>query len=125
MRTVFNYSIGFILLFSVYSVNAQIPRLEKKANTSKLIVDGKPFIILGGELHNSTCSDKDAIKRVCKEMKELGLNTILGYAYWEFVEPVEGKFDFELVDELIQSASDNQLKIVLVWFGAWKRVRNQ
>ena len=120
MKHIFSYSLGLILFFAAYNGQAQIARLEKKANTSKLIVDGKPFIILGGELHNSTGSDKEAISQVCKEMKNLGLNTILGYAYWEFVEPVEGKYNFELVDELIQRATDNQLKIVLVWFGSWK-----
>ncbi|HMG93031.1 MAG TPA: DUF5597 domain-containing protein [Chryseolinea sp.] len=120
MKRYFNYSIGLILLLAAFNVNSQIPRLEKKANTSKLIVDGKPFIILGGELHNSTGSDKEAIGQVCKELKDMGLNTILGYAYWEFIEPVEGTYNFELVDELVQRASENQLKIVLVWFGSWK-----
>ena len=120
MKTFSYYSLMLVLLLAAYTIHAQISHLEKKANTTKLIVDGKPFIILGGELHNSTGSDKEGIKQVCKDMKNLGLNTILGYAYWELVEPVEGKYNFELVDELIQRAADNELKIVLVWFGSWK-----
>jgi len=30
------------------------PRLEKTETSARLIVDGKPFLILGGELQNSS-----------------------------------------------------------------------
>ena len=33
-----------------------IPHLEKKGTATQLIVDGKPFLILGGELYNSSSS---------------------------------------------------------------------
>jgi hypothetical protein len=31
-----------------------IPRLEKQGAATQLMVDGDPFLILGGELHNSS-----------------------------------------------------------------------
>ena len=36
------------------------------------------------------------------------------------MEPVEGQFDFTLVDRTIDVARQQQLKIVPLWFGAWK-----
>ncbi len=34
----------------------EIPHLRKKGNATQLIVDGEPFIMIGGELHNSSSS---------------------------------------------------------------------
>ena len=53
-------------------------------------------------------------------MKTLNLNTVLAYAYWEMIEPQEGKFNFKLVDEAIAGAQKEKIKLILVWFGAWK-----
>lgn len=102
------------------SVFAQLPYLEKKESSPKLIVDGKPFLILGGELHNSTASDKEAMGSVMKRMKELNLNTVLTYAYWEFIEPTEGTFNFELIDTAVEEARKADLKLIILWFGSWK-----
>ena len=48
------------------------------------------------------------------------MNTVLVPAYWDLIEAEEGKFDFSLVDEVIRQARQNELKVVLLWFGAWK-----
>ena len=50
----------------------------------------------------------------------MGLNTVLVPAYWDLTEPQEGKFDFTLTDKVIQQARANDLKVVFLWFGAWK-----
>jgi hypothetical protein len=34
-----------------------IPHLEKQGTATQLIVDGKPFLMIGGELGNSSASD--------------------------------------------------------------------
>jgi len=78
------------------------------------------FPILGGELSNSAATSVEDIDEVMPRMKTLGLNTVLVPAYWELMEPVEGKFDFTLIDRTILQARKFQLKVVFLWFGAWK-----
>ena len=54
-------ALGLSLLFR--SVDAQdLPHLEKRGKATQLIVDGKPYLILGGELHNSSSSDLNYLK---------------------------------------------------------------
>lgn len=77
-------------------------------------------LILGGELSNSAATSIEDIDEVMPRMKALGLNTVLVPAYWEFLESKEGNFDFTLIDRTIQQARDLQLKVVFLWFGAWK-----
>ena len=77
-------------------------------------------LILGGELSNSAATSVEDIDEVMPRMKTLGLNTVLVPAYWELMEPTEGKFDFTLIDSTIQQARNLQLKVVFLWFGAWK-----
>ena len=78
------------------------------------------FRILGGELSNSAATSVEDINEVLPRMKTLGLNTVLVPVYWEFLEPVEGQMDFTLVDRTIDVARQQGLKIVPLWFGAWK-----
>ena len=80
----------------------------------------KDFYILGGELSNSAATSVSDIDEVLPRMKALGLNTVLVPVYWEFLEPVEGQMDFTLVDRTIDVARLQGLKIVPLWFGAWK-----
>jgi|GEM_PF-3230268 hypothetical protein len=120
MKTTQKIVLTLALAWSTTLLFAQLPYLDKSGKAPKLMVDGKPFLILGGELHNSTGSDKAALQKVWKEMKEMHLNTVLAYAYWELLEPVEGKYNFELVDAAIEGAKKENLKIVLAWFGSWK-----
>jgi hypothetical protein len=77
-------------------------------------------LILGGELSNSAATSVEDIDEVMPRMKALGLNTVLVPAYWELMEPTEGEFDFPLIDSTIQQARNLQLKVVFLWFGAWK-----
>lgn len=78
------------------------------------------FHILGGELSNSAATSVSDIEEVLPRMKVLGLNTVLVPVYWEFLEPVEGQMDFTLFDRTIDVARQQRLKIVPLWFGAWK-----
>ena len=79
-----------------------------------------PFPILGGELSNSAATSVADIDEVMPRMKALGLNTVLVPAYWELMEPVEGNFDFTLIDRTIDVARREQLHVVFLWFGVWK-----
>ena len=79
-----------------------------------------PCPILGGELSNSAATSVEDINEVMPRMRALGLNTVLVPAYWELMEPVEGKFDFALIDRTIDVARREQLHVVFLWFGVWK-----
>ena len=79
-----------------------------------------PCPILGGELSNSAATSVADIDEVMPRMRSLGLNTVLVPAYWELMEPVEGKFDFTLIDRTIDVARRKQLHVVFLWFGVWK-----
>jgi hypothetical protein len=76
--------------------------------------------ILGGELSNSAATSISDIDEVLPRMKQLGLNTVLVPIYWELTEPVEGQMDFTLTDRVIDVARQQGLKIIPLWFGAWK-----
>ena len=86
----------------------------------QLCVDGKPMLILGGELGNSSASSPQDIRAIFPKLKRMNLNTVLTPVYWDLTEPQEGKFDFTLVDVAIEEARRNDLKLVFLWFGAWK-----
>ena len=97
-----------------------IPHLRKQGSATQLIVDGKPFLILGGELGNSSASDLDYMRPVWPKLVKMNLNTVLVPVYWELIEPEEGKFEFALVDSLIFDARSYGLRHVLLWFASWK-----
>ena len=84
------------------------------------MVDGKPFLILGGELHNSSSSSVAYMKTAWPRMSAMHMNTVLLPVAWETIEPEEGKLDFTVVDGLLEDARANNLKLVVLWFGAWK-----
>jgi beta-galactosidase GanA len=94
--------------------------LEKHGDTRQLVVDGKPFLILGGELGNSSASSADYMKPHWPRLKAMHLNTVLAPVYWELVEPAQGKFDWSSLDAMLRDARAQDLKLVLLWFGAWK-----
>ena len=84
------------------------------------MVGGKPFLVLGGELGNSSSSSLEYMSPIWQKLVSLNLNTVLAPVYWELIEPDEGRFDFTLVDGLLQEARKHQLKLVLLWFASWK-----
>ena len=96
------------------------PYLRKQGTATQLIVDDKPFLVLGGELGNSSSSNIEYMAPVWPRLAALKLNTVLMPVYWELIEPTEGKFDFTLVDSLIQDARKHNLRIVPLWFASWK-----
>ena len=96
------------------------PRLEKQGDTRQLVVDGKPFLILGGELGNSSTSSAEYMKPHWPRLQAMHLNTVLAPVYWELIEPASGKFDWSSVDAMLRDARASHLKLVLLWFGAWK-----
>ena len=102
------------------SFPSTIPHLEKQGTATRLVVEGKPVLLIAGELHNSTCGGFDYMRPVWKRLAKKNLNTVIATVSWELTEPVEGKFDFSLVDSIIAGAREANLKLVLIWFASWK-----
>jgi hypothetical protein len=98
----------------------RIPHLQKQGETVQLVVDEKPFLVLGGELGNSSFTSLEYMEPIWPKLNKMNLNTVLAPVYWELIEPVEGKFDFKLLDQLIGKARNHDLKLVLLWFASWK-----
>ena len=113
-----------LALFTSYIVTgqafAQKSTLQQQGTATQLMVDGKPFLILGGELGNSSAACTQDIERIFPKLQRMGLNTVLVPVYWDLVEPTEGHFDFALTDKVLQQARTNNLKVIFLWFGAWK-----
>lgn len=95
-------------------------RLERNGAAGRLMVDGKPFVVLGGELGNSSATCDADIERIFPKLARMNLNTVLVPAYWELTEPQEGEFDFALTDKVMDEARRNGMKVVFLWFGVWK-----
>ncbi|HEY2350365.1 MAG TPA: DUF5597 domain-containing protein [Puia sp.] len=98
----------------------QIPHLEKHGNAARLVVDGKPMLLLCGELHNSSTGGLEYMRSIWKRMAEKNLNSVIAAVSWELIEPTEGNYDFTLVDSTIAGARAANLKLVLIWFASWK-----
>ena len=96
------------------------PCITEKGNQKVLLVDGKPFIMLAGEVHNSDSSSPAYMEQIWKIAEKLGMNSLLLPVTWEMVEPVEGEFHFEVLDQLIDQAREYGMKIGLLWFGSFK-----
>ncbi len=108
------------LTFAASTFAAPIPLLEKRGAATQLIVDGKPWLILGGEVANTASSSLPYMEQVWPKLTRLNLNTVLVAVAWAWVEPEEGRFDFSLVDGLLEGARKNNQRVVFLWFGSWK-----
>jgi Domain of unknown function (DUF5597)/Beta-galactosidase len=105
---------------AVQAQQSNSPHLEKRGAATQLVVDGKPFLILGGELRNSSSSNLEYMKPIWPRLEAMGLNTVVTPLSWELIEPTEGTFDFSLVDGLIDQARAAHEHIVFLWLASWK-----
>ena len=99
---------------------SDIPHLRKQGTATQMIVDGKPFLMLAGEMANNSATSLEYMKPVWPKLVDAKLNTVLAGVSWGQLEPVEGKFDFKVVDGVIQEARSHNLHLALLWFASWK-----
>jgi beta-galactosidase GanA len=108
-----------VLICAGLAQAAEAPRLVEREGRHALFVDGKPFLMLGAQAHNSSNHPR-ALPQVWAAARDLGANTVLMPVAWEQVEPQPGRFDFSFVDKLVKQARREQQRLVLLWFATWK-----
>jgi beta-galactosidase GanA len=108
-----------LLAASVAHAQAALPHLVHSQGKHALVVDGQPYLVLGGQANNSS-NYPSMLPEVWRAMRDLHANTLEIPVAWEQVEPAEGKFDFSWLDTLIAQARANSLRLDLLWFGTWK-----
>ncbi len=112
------------LLTAQPALAAEAPRLVERDGRHALLVDGKPFLILGAQAHNSS-NYPAALKPVWDAARDVKANTVLMPVAWEQVEPEEGRFDFSFVDTLVKEARQQKQRLVILWFATWKNTSAQ
>jgi beta-galactosidase GanA len=95
-------------------------RLVHTGSKYQLLVDGRPFLMLGGQAHNSSASNAADLKPVWDSLVAMHANTAEVPIYWELIEPQPDQFDFHTLDDVIHGAREHGLRLVLLWFGTWK-----
>ena len=96
------------------------PQLRRTGAVSQLHVRDQPMLLTAGEVRNSSSSSRVWMQDVWDKCKRANLNTVLAVVPWDMMEPEEGTFDFTIIDELIEDARKFEMKLVPLWFGAWK-----
>jgi hypothetical protein len=105
-------------IFSQTGTNL-VPKLISQNGRHALLINGEPFLILGVQAHNSS-GWPAMLPQLWSAVKEVHANTLEVPVYWEQLEAQQGKFDFSLVDTLLNQARKNKVHLVLLWFATWK-----
>jgi hypothetical protein len=116
--------VGLSLVFAIAVSNAfaqgkPTPQLVKRGDKFTFVVDGKPFIILGGQVNNDSAFP-DRMERAWGKFKAMNMNTVEYPVYWNEIEREEGKFDFRDFDQILLRARAEGFRVVMLWFGTWK-----
>lgn len=120
MRAMFVRNLFLTLALSAAALSAPpLPRIVHQAEKFQLLVDGKPFLLLGAQVHNSNAWPS-VLSASLPQVAALHANTVEIPVYWEDIEPRPGEFDFTNVDAVIKLVRENHLRMVLLWFGTWK-----
>ena len=103
-----------------------IPYVKKdEKGIFTLFVDDKPFFCRAGEIHNSSASDAEFMKKeVWPALRDLHMNSVIVPVYWELIEPEEGAYDYSSVDSLILQAREESMRLIFLWFGLWKNAES-
>lgn len=96
-----------------------LPHFVQKGGRHAFIVDGAPFLMLGGQSGNSSAWPSK-LPGVWAAIERMHGNTVEVPVYWEQFEPEPGRFDTTIVDTMIQQAREHHIRLVLLWFGTWK-----
>lgn len=115
----------FGVFFGASAVAQQPPVVRMENGASQFLVQGKPFLMLGGELGNSSAGTAAQADTILPRLAKLHFNTVLTPVAWEEIEPQEGHFDFSIPDHWIDVARQQHLHLVFLWFGSWKNAMSE
>jgi hypothetical protein len=114
---------GFIANCPGAHAQVPIPSIQEKNGRHALLVNGAPFLVLGGQAHNSSAWPK-MLPKVWLAIETMHANTLEVPIYWEQVEARQGKYDFSLIDTLLMQSRAHKVHLVLLWFATWKNGSN-
>jgi beta-galactosidase GanA len=100
-------------------IDVPLPKIVHKDGRHALLVDGKPFFMLGAQVNNSSAWPAQ-MPLVWPAIDKLGANTLEVPIAWEQIETAPGTFEFDYLDALLAQARDHGVRLVLLWFGTWK-----
>lgn len=80
---------------------------------------GNPLLLTGWQCHNSSTGSA-MIQKSIQVVREFHGNLLEAPVYWYWLEPEQGVYDTSHVRELIHTARDAGLYLVILWFGTNK-----
>jgi len=119
-RNLITILVTALVLCAGNSANAKLPHLTTQGTATQLIVNDAPFLVLGGQVHNSSSGSPEYFDHVVSKLVQLHANTVLAPVTWELLEPTEGTYDFGQLESLVRTARKHQIKLIVLWFGTWK-----
>ena len=109
-----------LLLLLAFLIVPGRPEAANPAHTfgwkgEHFLLDGKPFVIRGGEMHFSRIPRGHWRDRL-RMLKAMGLNTVGTYLFWNLHEPRPGEFDFSGrndIAEFVRIAQEEGLWVII------------
>jgi hypothetical protein len=99
------------------------PHFEQVDGRQVFYVDGHPFTVLTVEIpwvdliYGRYHETLDAYDYLYPAARALGLNALKVPIKWSTIEPEKGLYDFSYLDHVVGMARENDLRLVLGWFG--------
>src|SRR5260370_5601868 len=92
-----------LFFFAVCAIShaAEAPKFVEKDGRWALFVDGQPYLILGGQVHNSSGWPSE-LPAVWKSLAELHANTVDAPVYWAQMEPPQRGFKLDNLDSIVK-----------------------
>lgn len=107
--------------------DGKLPYLDKPGPAGRLILGGKPYLMLGAELENVSALDPEDVPFMDPLFDILlgqKVNTVEAPISWKQFEPKEGTFDYRVIDALIEKARARNMHLAILWFGTYKNLQS-